>query len=174
MREIYDSDIFPNTHNNDPSGFAETATSRIILLNNLGRIALLKVGKYNYHKLPGGRIEGDESPELAVERELLEEMGRRARIVAEVGIVIEYKNDQQRKQTSYCYIGEQVGDSVPTNRTESELAHDYNEVWLDNIDTAIMQVETDEPIGNSRRFIQARELEFLRAAKVLFGRTIPA
>lgn len=167
LREIYDSDIFPNAHNNDPSGFTETATSRIVLLNNLGQIALLKVGKYNYHKLPGGRIEGNESPELAMGRELLEEMGRRARIIAEVGIVVEYKNDQQRKQTSYCYIGEQTGGSVPTNRTETELAHDYNEVWLDNIDSAITCVKTDEPIGNSRKFIQARELEFLRAAKVL-------
>src|SRR5688500_10978359 len=108
LHEIRDSDVFPGTKNHDPSGFVEKATSRIVLLNDLGHVALLNVRKYNYHKLPGGGIEEGESPELALQRELLEEMGRRARIIAEVGMIIEYKNEQQRKQTSYCYLGEQV------------------------------------------------------------------
>jgi len=167
LREIYDTDVFPDAQNHNPSTFTEKATSRIILLNDLGQIALLRVGKYNYHKLPGGGIENNESPEQALHRELLEEMGRRARIIAEVGMVIEYKNEQQRKQTSYCYLGEQVGEITARHLTESELAHDYTEIWLDGISPAIAQVESDQPIGYSRKFIQARELEFLRAAKAI-------
>lgn len=169
LHEIRDSDIFLGAKDHDPSRFAEKATSRIVLLDNLGRVALLNVQKYTYHKLPGGGIEGDESPEQALRRELLEEMGRQARILAEVGMIVEYKNDQQRKQTSYCYLGEQVGEVIPINLTDSELAHDYAEVWPSDIDAAIAQVEIDQPIGYSRRFIQARELEFLRAAKTLIS-----
>lgn len=167
LREIYDTNIFPDTQNHDPATFTEKATSRIVLLNNLGHIALLRVGKYNYHKLPGGGIENNESPEQALHRELLEEMGCRARIIAEVGVIIEYKNEQRRRQTSYCYLGEQEGEVISRHLTESELAHDYTEVWLHDIDAAITQVAADQPIGYSRKFIQARELEFLRAAKTI-------
>ena len=158
--ELRDSDIFPGTHNQDPSNFAEKKTARAVLLNDLGQVALLNVGRYGYHKLPGGGIEAGESPRQALERELLEEMGRRARIIAEVGIVVEYKNQQERKQTSYCYLGETLGNVVPTNLIDSELANDYSELWVNDIDTAINLVETDQPIGYSRKFLQARELAF--------------
>ena len=100
---------------------------------------------------------------------MLEEMGRRAKILAEIGIVVEYKNEQNRKQTSYCYLGEQIGGIVPKNLTDSELANDYQEIWADNIDSAINLIEADQPIGYSRKFIQARELTFLRAAKDIIG-----
>ncbi|HEX6258640.1 MAG TPA: NUDIX domain-containing protein [Candidatus Saccharimonadales bacterium] len=165
--EIRDSDVFRGARDLDPSRFAEKKTSRIILLNSLGNVALLRVDKYQYHKLPGGGVERGESPKKALERELLEEMGCRARIMAEVGIGVEYKNDQARKQISYCYLGEQVGRTVPPNFTDSERDHGYEAVWMEDIDAAIRQVEVDEPIGYSRKFIQAREAAFLRAARDL-------
>jgi 8-oxo-dGTP diphosphatase len=168
LREIQDSDVFPGTQNQDPTNFTERHASRIVLLNDLGQVALLNVGRYNQHKLPGGGIEGDETPEQAAERELLEEMGRRATILAEIGTVVEYSNEKARKITSYGYLGKQVGDAVPTARTASELANQYTEVWADDIDAAISLVEGDQVHG-SRKFIQARELAFLRAAKPLIS-----
>ncbi|HEX6461844.1 MAG TPA: NUDIX domain-containing protein [Candidatus Saccharimonadales bacterium] len=95
--EIRDSTIFTGTQNHDPSNFAKKETSRVVLLNNFGQVALLNVERYNYHKLPGGGIEAGESPRQALGRELLEEMGCRARVIAEIGIVVEYKNQQKRK-----------------------------------------------------------------------------
>lgn len=167
LTELRDSDIFPGAYDQDPSTFSRKETARAVLLNDLGQVALLSVGRYNYHKLPGGGIEAGEKPREALKRELLEEMGCKARILAEIGIVIEYKNEQKRIQTSYCYLGEQEGETVETNLTDSELAHNYRELWVNDIDSAIALIQSDQPIGYSRNFIRARELAFLRAAKNL-------
>lgn len=163
--EIRDSDVFPGTKNHNSSQFAEKETSRIVFFNDLGHIALLHVGKYHYHKLPGGGIESGEDPRRALDRELLEELGRRAQIIAEIGMIVEHKNEQQRRQTSYCYLGKQVGETAAPHFTVNEQAHQYTEVWMPNIDSAIDLVRQDEPVGYSRKFIQVRELAFLRTAK---------
>jgi hypothetical protein len=91
-------------------------------------------------------------------------MGRKARLFAYLGTVEEYSNEKARKITSHGFLGRQIGDVVPTARTESELANQYTEVWADDIDAAIALVEGDQ-VADPRKFIQARELVFLRAAK---------
>jgi 8-oxo-dGTP diphosphatase len=168
LREIRDSDVFPDTHDQDPTNFTEKQTARMVLLDSMGRVALVHVGRYNQHKLPGGGIEPGESPEKAVERELLEEMGRKATLLAEIGTVVEYTNEKARKLTSYGYLGQQIGDVAAPTFTDSESANRYTEVWAPDIDAAIVLVESDQVHG-SRKFIQARELAFLRAAKPLIG-----
>lgn len=75
---LHDSDIFPDVADNDPGGFSLRHATRAVLINDQGQVALLKVGNGNYHKLPGGGVEGSEDMQLALERELLEEAGCRA------------------------------------------------------------------------------------------------
>lgn len=162
--EIRDSDVFPGTPNQDPTNFTERQAARMVLLDEMGRVALVHVGKYNQHKLPGGGMEQDETPEEAVGRELLEEMGRKARILAYLGTVEEYSNEKARKITSHGFLGQQVGDVVAPTFTDSEQANRYTEVWADDIDAAIALVKGDQ-VADPRKFIQERELAFLRAAK---------
>ena len=163
ISEIRDSNVFEGTQNQDPVHFFEEQTSRAILINTLGQIGLLYVEKKAYHKLPGGKLEPAETPLQALERELLEEMGCRAKILDEVGMIVEYQNERQRKQTSFCYLARQEGERVAPAFTESELKNRYREVWVDDVDTAIGLVNDDSPIDYSRMFIRSRELAFLKA-----------
>src|SRR5687767_7194485 len=118
LLEIHDSDIFPGSLDLDPSTFRERRAARAIVIDNLGQIALLKVSNQHYHKLPGGGIEAEEDIKQALSRELLEEIGCEAEITSELGEIIEYKNEQLKKQISYCYIGQQIGDIGSPKFTE--------------------------------------------------------
>jgi 8-oxo-dGTP pyrophosphatase MutT (NUDIX family) len=69
-------------------------SARAILFNPDDKIAILYVSKDNYHKLPGGSLEGDEDLKTALKREVLEETGFIVKsIEKEVGMILEFRND---------------------------------------------------------------------------------
>lgn len=171
LLEIRDSDVIPGSQDLDPSSFSERQAARAVVINDVGQVALLKVSKHNYHKLPGGGIEAHEDIEQALRRELLEEIGCEARVVDEVGEIIEYKNEHQKKQTSYCYIGQQFGDSREPNFTEREFSDGFEMVWSTDIDQAIKLLENDKPSDYTGHFIRGRDLAFLKAAKAILATT---
>jgi len=164
---IREQDINPDAPQTDPTTFKERSAARAVLLDNAGEVHLLHVSLDNYHKLPGGGIEEGEDVKTALERELLEEVGCRAKVIAEVGMIVEYRDQFNLKQTSYCYLAKQVGDEEPTDLQEDEIAHGFVGVQLPSIDAAIRQLENDMPTTYEGKFIQKRDLLFLQAAKEL-------
>jgi len=127
----------------------------------------MNVSLHSYHKLPGGGIDEGESIIQALERELLEEVGCKAEVIAELGTVIEYRNydDGGLEQTSYCYLARQTGDQVASALEDGELAEGMVEVKAKNIDEAISLLTNDKPDNLEGKFIQKRDLAFLKAAK---------
>ncbi len=89
-----------------PDRYSERKAGRAIVFNSENKIAILHATKYHFHKLPGGGLEKGENIELALERELSEEIGCEVNIGDELGSIIEVKNDYGQKQTSYCFIAE--------------------------------------------------------------------
>lgn len=164
---LRDSDITPDTHNADPSNFSHRKAARAIVSNEQGQIAILKVGAHNYHKLPGGGVEEGENMEQALTRELLEEIGCEVEITGEVGEIVEYRKQQQMKQTSHCYTARQIGEQRQPAYTEKELADEMSIVWSTDIDEAISLLSHDEPTNYSGQFIRKRDLLLLKAAKAL-------
>lgn len=164
---IHQSDVFPGAANQDPVGFAHRVAARAVVLDNKGRVALLHVARDNYYKLPGGGVEPDEDLALALERELLEEIGCRAEIVAEIGTVIEYRDEWQMIQTSYCYLARQIGEQGSTALTEYEQERGFKTVWAANIDEAIRLLEGCKPADYGGNFMRRRDEAVLRAAKTL-------
>lgn len=162
---IKEQDIDPDSPAIDSSGFSERKAARAVLLDKEGRVYLLNVGKYSFHKLPGGGIKESEEIIEALERELLEEVGCRAKVIAELGSVVEYKQFAGLIQTSYCYLAQQVGDQVESALEESELADGMSEVKANNIDEAIELILNDTPENKGGLFIKKRDLAFLQAAK---------
>lgn len=162
---IHEQDIIPEAPVVDTSNFRKREAARAAVSDNAGKIALLRVGLYDYHKLPGGGIDEGEDIPTALERELLEEIGCKAEVTGEVGEIIEYRNQFELEQTSYCFTATQVGEKGKPDFTDKELREQFSIVWADNIDNAITLLEQDEPTNYEGKFIKVRDLALLRAAK---------
>lgn len=150
----------------DTASFGTREAARAVLLDKHNQIYLLNVSGHSYHKLPGGGIDKDEDTVQALERELMEEIGCTAEILAELGTVIEYRDNDGLIQTSYCYLARQTGDQTESNLEESELAAGMIEFKAKNVNEAIRILTTDEPNNLEGKYIQKRDIAFLKAAKV--------
>lgn len=167
IREINEKDIGYN-HENIVIAYKLRKASRSIVLNDLNKIALLYVSKNKYHKLPGGGIEAGEDIKTALNREVMEEAGVDINVLGEIGTIIEYRNKQELLQISYCFYSEVVGDVKETSFTDDEINNGFKLKWVD-LDEAISTVENDEPDNYVGKFIQNRDLLFLKRAKVILN-----
>ena len=155
LKEIKDKE-FPE----DESTLKTREASRAILFDENDLVPLLFVGKYNYHKLPGGGIDEGEDNVRALLRECLEEVGSKIEVNGEVGKIIEFRSKWDLKQISYCYYGKVISKGEP-DFTEKELNQGFQILWFPLKD-AISKVENDQPKNYEGSFIQKRDLEFLK------------
>lgn len=162
IKEIYEKDIGYNCEKTEIA-YKIRRASRSIVLNNLGEMALLYVSKNTYHKLPGGGIEKGESIEIALNREIMEEVGVNIDVLGEVGTIIEYRDKFQQLQISYCYCSKVKGDIKDVAFTDEEINDGFQLKWVE-LDEAISILESDTPNNYVGRFIQSRDLLFLKRA----------
>ena len=143
--------------------------SRAVLFDKDGLVPILFVSKNNYHKLPGGGIDEDETKEEALVREVLEEVGSEIKIESEIGKIIEYRSKNNfnwgsdQKQISYCYLGKILSKGKP-KFTEAELIEEFELIWL-TLEKAIETFENDHPNNFEGKFIRDRDLIFLKVAQ---------
>ena len=164
---IREQDIVPDSPVIDVSAFKKREAARAILFDDNGEVYLISVTKHGYHKLPGGGINEDEGKKQALKRELMEEIGCQAEIVAELGAVVEYRDFDGGglAQTSYCYLAKQVGRQVASALEEDEIAEGMIGVKAKSVDVAFSLLSHDKPNNLEGYFILKRDLAFLRAAK---------
>ena len=150
----------------DSLSFRKREAARAVLLDSNDQVYLLNVSNHDYHKLPGGGIDEGESIEKALMRELMEEVGCKAEIIKELGIVIEYRDFENGGliQTSYCFLARQVGEQTESSLEEGELDEGMYEVKAKNIEEAINLLQNDKPDNLEGKFIQKRDIAFLKAA----------
>jgi len=154
----------------DISSYRTRRASRAVLVDDSGQVYLMNVSLHGYHKLPGGGIDDGEEIEQALMRELMEEVGCKAEIVSELGEVVEYRDFEQLKQISYCFLAKQVGEQQDSTLEADELAEGMVALKASNIDVAIELLKSDKPDNLEGMFIQKRDLAFLEVAKSLvFG-----
>lgn len=165
IAKIREQDIYPDAVMVDPSGFKHREAVRAVVTDETGQVALLNVTKRGFHKLPGGGIESNESRTEALEREVLEEVGCYIEVLSELGEVIEYRDQWQQIQTSFCYRAQRVGDLQQNALTKQEQDHGFKIVWAKNIDEAIAMLEADDPDGYDGKRMKPRDLAILKATK---------
>ncbi len=156
---ITDRDFVPDTPDIDRSDYVYQESSRAIVLNDRNEIALMHTGVYEIHKLPGGTIEADETPEETCRRECAEEVGYDVEIVQELGYIDEYKDKRREHRRSYCYVVR------TTSHVGQQLSHFEEEgkfelIWAP-LSQAIKRMQDDQPVDYDGRFIHKRDLEFL-------------
>jgi len=101
-----------------------------IVYNDEGKIALIKVGKYHYHVLPGGGIESNETPYEAFIREVREETGAQIKDIVGLGIIIEYMNERKLKRVTYCFSSSVDKLLGPPKFTKEEMEEEYQLQWV--------------------------------------------
>lgn len=161
LQEIKDKEI--------PSekSYETREASRAVLFDNDNLVPLLFVANEQYHKIPGGGIDGGEDKKQALIREVLEETGSTIEITGEVGKIVEYRSKFNLLQTSYCYLGK-ISTKGQPEFTESELSHGFSLLWL-SLDEAIKIITNDKPTDYEGSFIQKRDLRFLQKARELIN-----
>ncbi len=161
---ITHQDFFPDSPRLDTDTFRIREAARAVVVDENGRVALLKVGKHSYHKLPGGGIDEGEDKIEALSREFIEEIGCGANVIAELGAIVELRDKWELKQTSYCYLAKQFGPISEPEFTPEEIADGFSVVWVDSVDIAITLLENDRPTNYEGLFIQKRDLTLLNHA----------
>lgn len=154
-----------DSKDSSPKDLQQRTASRAVLFDEQKRVPLLYVAKHAYHKLPGGGIDEGEEPSEALIREILEEVGARIKVTGEVGEIIEVRSEFNLHQTSYCYTGDITEKGTP-NFTEKELEQGFEVHWM-SLEEAINTVESDIPKNYEGKFIQKRDLFFLKKTKEL-------
>lgn len=163
IREISDTDFDPKYRMSSLDTYSVRRASRGILVNN-GKIALLSVTKFNYHKLPGGGIETNESIKGAFEREVLEEVGCQCEIIDQSGIVIEWRDQFKLLQISYVTFAKVIGNVGQNKLEQGEIDDGFELKWVPfkKIDEVF---KNDNPTSYEGKFIKLRDksiFEFYR------------
>jgi 8-oxo-dGTP diphosphatase len=139
----------------DVKGYGVRKASRGILLWG-DKITLLNVTKFNYHKLPGGGIEGGETTEEAFKREVLEETGCDSEIKDYGGIVVEYRDEFKLVQLSYVFFAEVIGEPGKVNFEQSEKDEGFVLKWVP-VEKIEEVIGRDKPTNYEGNFIQRRD-----------------
>lgn len=172
LTTIHNQDFLPDVPAVDVDNFREREAVRAVLISDGGEVILLNATKHKYYKLPGGGIDKNEGIEVALARELMEEVGCKAKIIAELGMIIEYRDNMRLKQISYCYLAKQLGEQVESALEADEIEEGLQEARASSIDEAIKLFEDDTPDNIEGKFIQKRDLHFLKTAKLYLSQSI--
>ena len=103
--------------------------ARGIVIREDGKIAIFNKSNKNEYKLPGGGLEGEEKPEEAFKREVLEETGCEVEIIECLGTTEEYKTFDNFKQISYVFVGKVIKDTKQLNVTQKEKEEGAKLLW---------------------------------------------
>jgi len=167
LLEISDKDINNGSIERFDKPYVLRKAARAVVVNDTNKIAFQFVSKHNYHKLPGGGINQRETILQGLKREIKEENGcEDMEIIDEIGIIIEYRNEFDILQISYCYLVKSIGKISSPEYDKEELENGHKPLWV-SIDKAIEMLKNDQPDTYDGKFIVKRDLSFLREAKLL-------
>lgn len=147
----------------DESTWEIRETSRGVFITEDHLVPLLFASNCGIHELPGGGIEAGEDKLTGLKREVLEEAGGEIKIIQDLGQIVEYRSQINRKQISYCYFGSIKQVAVP-QYTEEEILDGTVLEWLP-IDEAISKIRSDKSTDYDGSFIQQRDLFMLELVK---------
>lgn len=152
-----EKDVFPDKiTQNEEVVFEDRPTGKAVVFDNDGNVALVGNTVNSYRLLPGGGIDGSESPEQGIVRECLEEIGCVVELVQNLGIVEDYRTRDKKHCINYCYTAKLVGEKGTLALTEEEAKNGMHVVWV--------------PIGEAVTILQ-EEIEQLKRGEVTFYNT---
>ena len=139
--------------------------ARTVILNEKREVVMVHARKFDYYKIPGGGIEGQESIIKAVQREALEETGYRIKVIKPIGLIMEYRSKIKLLQISYCFLSHTVGKQKKPQFTGSEKAERFEPITIKNVSQAISLMKKDKKLPYLAKFMVMRDSAFLQKTK---------
>lgn len=144
-------------------------TARAIVFDDAGYFYFVHVdrdddfGKVTYIETAGGGVENGENPDVAIYRELEEELGASVEMICKIGVVSDYYNKIKRHNINNYYLC-RVLSFGEKHMTEDEINSWHLSTAKLRYDEAVVQYETGRkaPLG---RLVCNRELPILKRAK---------
>lgn len=142
--------------------------ARGIVIREDGKIAIFNKSSKNEYKLPGGGLEGEEKPEEAFRREVLEETGCEIEILECLGTAEEYKSLNNFKQISYIFVGKVLKDTKQLHVTQKEKEEGAKLLW-ETPENAIKLITKsyNELIASKYGSVYSTKFVVLRDRKIL-------
>ena len=137
-------------------------TARAILKREDGLFAVMYAKKFNLYSLPGGGIEGDESPETAIAREIWEETGCTCSEIEPLGVVLENRFHADYTQIDYYFVVTTNGEAGQLHLTPNEEQNGTHPQWH-TLDEVVHLIRDREHDTNQRKYLQARDVAALSA-----------
>lgn len=126
-----------------PTSNMETRNSvRVVLIDEDNHIGVIYSKKLNYHKLPGGGMEGNENEEESLRRETLEETGYEIRELQKIITIEEFRTHDPVHQFSFCYKAKTKGQQKSTNLQGYEATQGFTLRWYTI--SEILKILSDE------------------------------
>lgn len=142
--------------------------ARGIVIREDGKIAIFNKSSKNEYKLPGGGLEGEEKPEEAFRRDVLEETGCEIEILECLGTAEEYKSLNNFKQISYIFVGKVLKDTKQLHVTQKEKEEGAKLLW-ETPENAIKLITKsyNELIASKYGSVYSTKFVVLRDRKIL-------
>jgi len=149
-------------------------SSRVVLLDEDNKVALMYVAKVKFYTLPGGQINENETAEQAAVREIKEETGCDCEIIMHLGLIEESSKVCSWNGTSSCYIARVTGEKDTPNLEQYEIEDGYQLQWQD-LHEALKNITNQEIKARDEReagigiIIQKRDIAMLdEAIKIIY------
>ena len=144
-------------------------TARAIVFDGEGYFYFVHVdrdddfGKVKYIETAGGGVEDGENPDVAIYRELEEELGASVEVICKIGVVSDYYNKIKRHNINNYYLC-RVLSFGEKHMTEDEINSWHLSTAKLRYDEAVAEYESGRktPLG---RLVCNRELPILKRAK---------
>ena len=143
--------------------------ARGIVIREDGKIAIFNKSKKNEYKLPGGGLEGEDKPEEAFKREVLEETGCEIANITLLGITKELKSLDNFQQISYVFYAKVKKINYNLNLTQKEKEEGAKLIWLSKEEAFTKISECEKTLKESKyenlyhsKFINYRDKEIMK------------
>ena len=169
LKEISDASLGSGLPEQLHHSYELRKSARAILKKADNTIAVQHLQKRHYHKLPGGGVDQGESIEEALKREVQEEVGCECTIDTHLGVIIEYRNEQNLLHISYGFAATVQGNVFEPALEQAEIDQGMITKWISPHE-ALLQMKKDVPDEYQGPFILEREKAFLEEYTRLYSK----